>query len=273
LWSRFEGTEEIGIFRKSSLPEEKVVPIQSPTINLSELDVHKINISPVAPKPSDDMLIEEYNQIITHRRESNDYWKEYIPVFIEKISEVLPKRYAKPYAEWLCSNLTFLKRDNMFISQLRLAGELNITQTTISKHIRLLINAGILEVKGEYVKSKIPRKYGLGSVMKSAVQKENQFDVLTEEYASGTTNEQMLSDIRSLVHCGVEPEEVVEFIELKMTAKPRGRQRTSREIIHAVDSWIAKTNRKIPSSPIIDIEKYKKEVFGYANQRRAARSH
>lgn len=263
LWSRFSESHTVEILEAYAATGQLIVKPEPKILHLVDFNAHDLQVEPRKVETIDQQIqkVESANTA-----NINDYWKEYIPVFIEEIAKVLPKRYAKSYAEWLCQNLTFLKRKQLFISQLRLAAELNITQTTISKHLRLLVGAGILEVVDDYIKAKIPRKYGLGALMHAIVHKSIDEESLVQEYAPGETNEAILSDIRQLVHAGVEESDIVDFIQEKLAGKPASKRRSPKEIREAVRLWREKTNRKIPSFAVIDIHKYKTKAFKHANK-------
>jgi len=189
----------------------------------------------------------------------NDYWKEYIPIFIEKFSTVMSKKYAKKYAEWICKNLTFLKRGELYISQLRVAKELDIVQTTVSRHLKALIDGGFLKILGSYVKGKIPRKYGMGDLIQELFQTKV-YEKLEEEYVAGETNDQMLTDIRILVHSGVETADIIKIVRMKMESRPYKKQRSEKDIKRAVGSWLNKTTKTIPDKSRLDLNRLYKTM-------------
>jgi DNA-binding Lrp family transcriptional regulator len=192
----------------------------------------------------------------------NDFWKNHIIDFQEEIQKVLPKRYASKYANWLAQNLTFLKQGKCAISQVRLAEELGITQVTVSKHLKLLVEAEVLWTNNFYIKNKSPKTYRLGFVMINRIYTIDTSYDIGKEYESGTTNEQFMNDIRYLRSSGIEKEEVVTLITIKMDKKPKSKQRRTRDIEKAVDRWDEICKYKKPSMPLIGFEEINRKVIG-----------
>lgn len=193
---------------------------------------------------------------------SDGFWKAHVMDFQQEIEKVLPKRYAKRYADWLSQNLTFLKNGQCAISQTRLGEELDITQATISKHLKILVDSGILWTNHQYSQKKIPKYYRLGQLMINRIYTIDTTYEIGKEYGAGTTNDQFMGDIRYLHSAGLEKQEIVTLLDIKMQNKPKSHRRRMSEIEKAVDRWAENCEYKKPPFALIDFDEINRNIIG-----------
>lgn len=179
------------------------------------------------------------------------HWEIHVPMFVEAMKGIIPKRYIIRYAKWFANNLTYLKKNECYISQTRLSQELDITQKTISKHLKDIIQSGILHTNHEFVRHKTPKVYKLGKIMFDKMYKTDEKYNIAEEYQTGQTNEQLLSDIRYLRSVGLKDDEIVDICVLKMEKKPESKRRSTREIEKTVKRWNEKCLYKRPDRYLV----------------------
>lgn len=183
------------------------------------------------PWDSVDYRPEENEELLT-----NTYYKDHLQAIKDMVAEVLPAKYVDRYASFLCNNLTFLKQGKLFMSQLRLSSEFGIPQTTVSRHLKELIKAGVVDTDHSYMKTRVPKKYIAGPKIK-ALQSIQSNISLYSEYEEGVTNTQMLSDIRILVANGLDDAQVLDFVSKKMKKRPKHKRRSMKDIRCALRLW------------------------------------
>lgn len=136
-------------------------------------------------------------------------------------------------------NFTGLKRGIFAIPQDMIALDFGLSQPTISIHVRAMLKVGIIEVVRAHVfriggdsnKARIYRfskeflkKYDLENTSVNAKEEEI-IESVTEEYDSdsGTLHDQYLSDIRNLIHGGVDKNLALGIIMVKLSRSGNSR--------------------------------------------------
>ena len=175
-----------------------------------------------------DFIPTDHNDLLT-----NTYYKKHLDSIKDMVREAVPKKYVDQYADFLCNNLTYLKQGKLFISQLRLSSEFGIPQTTVSRHLKELVKAGVIETDNAYMKARVPKKYSAGSKIQALQSVQNGITI-HNDYEDGMTNTQMLSDIRVLVAKNMEDSEIVNFISKKMQKRPKHKRRSNKDIRFAL---------------------------------------
>lgn len=227
----------------------------------------------------DDPLGNNYKSVkkdIKSNAQPKAFWEKHIDDVYKKIRLHMPDKTAKKWAEYICKNLTRIKKGKMVISQDHAAKELNISQMSASRHLKILIEKGFLDIKQEYMY--VPGKkgagrarvYKMGNVLSEILgiskranigKNAGNYDIL-KKYVSGNTWLHFLSDIRYLYKQGCTEAQVVYLIEKKMKNKARKQYRGMLEIQKAYRQWHAKNVNnelrffiKRPERPNIDVYK------------------
>jgi DNA-binding Lrp family transcriptional regulator len=181
------------------------------------------------------------------------FWERYRDKFVEGVCKVLGGTKAAQIAELLTQNYSLLKKGKFYISQIKLAEELGVDQRSVSRYLKKLVDAGILEVKAGHIfncnkyADRKPKQYGFGLKMKDLIWprtiskvfsiniKKIQHDIL-EDYCSRETNERMMADVRYLYIAGFDTTEITDYCYNKQHYGS-GNHRSWRDIFCIARRW------------------------------------
>lgn len=195
---------------------------------------------------------------------NHKFYNEHLVKVQEIIAPYIPKKCAKKIALYLTQRLGFLCKDDCKISQIKLSEIVGVTQPTISRHLRALVKAGVIETrnKGYYRFTATPgeigqpKTYGAGPALRSLLKVTDEKiirRVLSEPYREGEANAAFLKDIGVMYKCGFPDDDIVRICSLKM--EDRGaNKKTDKEIRRAVERWDSRPDRVMrrPKKPLVD---------------------
>lgn len=245
-----------------------------------------------APDVDPAVLKEEPEAIKTEKRKVLYKIKDKQKQIPERISKVIPmleaslrqhfgKKTSKMFATYFAENINYLNKFELRISQNYLAKQFGIKQPTISKYLKKLCQLGYLQRDDEYIKGQRAKRYKSGEKLtiltmakempsKAKPKEEERREIVRDDYVSGGSNDQMLSDIRYLYRNGVDPENIIRICELKMKNRPVKRRKPINQIECAVrlcEEWNFRNNIIIPPKDKVDSQKMIKELeIIYANE-------
>lgn len=180
-----------------------------------------------------------------------------IDVVRKEVSEVLGRcKFADDIAELIAMNITLLSKGEMAISQTYFAEKIGTSQPAMSRALKKLRDAGILETSKEHVWTNDPdmkklnraRSYQLGKefmdkigVSKSKFDYESSKAVerLREPYEAGNTNDLMIQDIRISYILGFDYDDCLELVRNKMMDRPPSSRRPDSDVFIAWRSFEA----------------------------------
>ena len=179
------------------------------------------------------------------------------------------------WSEYFANNITFLKNGALSISQSKLAELFNVKQPTISRHIRRLLNSGVLEVKQEHIyngpnhPSNKCKTYGFSQefmkeigILAEVDQASLIEELVAQPYERGNTHKRYLDDIQKLVYAGVDVLDACYIISTKFMKVRRQSRVPFYRIKKTFEDWQkhVKKNHWIPDKPIVDVENLKRIV-------------
>lgn len=174
----------------------------------------------------------------------------------DMLAPVIGKKVSLEMARMFKENITFLKKNNLAISQKNLAQRLGVTQVTVSRIIKKLVKEGFLSISDSYynfnpANGKIMcRVYGAGIRLREELSKKvtrkshivmSKVESLKTDYSPGVAHNQYLQDIRDLYFLHVDPELAMKFIKLKNQVYTESywkkRSLSTREVEKAIESF------------------------------------
>jgi len=196
--------------------------------------------------------------------------KYYVRLYSDFLKDTFSKAMTIKVSRFFAGNSGHLAKGNLAISQMALAKELGIVQTSVSRLVKKLVRIGFLSVtNGNYnfnpVLGKVVcKEYGLGEALaayisdakadkaptvKSYVEKIS--EELLEDYEPGARNEMQMRDVRHLRYLNIAVEDKVEFLKEKNRDYVNNYGKSSlteNDIRGVIDNF----DRKAVDLPVID---------------------
>lgn len=201
------------------------------------------------------------------KKEIPERINQVIPLIEASLRNHFSRKVAKLFATYFAHNINYLSKFQMRISQRYLSKMFNIQQPTVSKHLKKLCKLGFLERDENYEKGKIAKRYKAGPKLNTLIMAKKQFaqeeeptNIVHDDYVSGGSNDQMLSDIRYLYKNGANTEDIFKVCQLKMRNRPPIRRKSDSQIRCAIklcENW---NNSNGVSAPDIDLINTKKMI-------------
>ncbi len=208
---------------------------------------------------------------------TKEFWEPFVTPIRKAINDngyTKDKQVAKVIARVLAENITFLRRGEFGISQIRLAKTLDMTQQNVSVIIRKMLRDDFLQMSiphhydANNPENRTSRRYRLGNKLslvledyygKQAKKTEGKakYDV-TEPYVPGEAFDHVSSDIRHLALCGHSEEDIVDFL---VTKDRESRDRCNSGYFRSFNDFRVMVRNWIPKMELSGRTPFKNPVF------------